>query len=343
NIDLMSIIQEFEDYYVMRFDKPPKLVRHGAFLPTLPPIKTSKFQEPVKRGQNVLPDKENGKNLKLRSLPKEKPHDVEAFAIQFGYSPDSRSCFVFAKVDNFICLDRDIIFPDKLMNGDEIIGLKRQKERLMECVNIGNTKKDIFTGILSLPKSVLLYGPPGNGKTLLSHYVSKVKEVPVICTSSSTLISKWRGESEKMVKVLFSLAMHYSPCVIFLDEIDVFNSPINQMSSEVDSNRRVKTEMLIEMDKLLKQENLDVFLIAATNLPWDLDSAALRRFEQRIFVNNPSELEKLEIVEAFFASLDKKVVCVDPEVIEFLVHNTHDYSIHDIKLLIKETGKLFEP
>ena len=99
--------------------------------------------------------------------------------------------------------------------------------------------------------------------------------------SASSIVSKWRGDSEKLVRVLFDLARHHRPSTIFLDELDSIMSQRDSSGSEHEGSRRLKTELLIQMDGLAKSTEL-VFVLAASNLPWDLDTAMLRRLEKRV-------------------------------------------------------------
>ncbi len=115
--------------------------------------------------------------------------------------------------------------------------------------------------------------------------------------SASSIVSKWRGDSEKLVRVLFDLARHHQPSTIFIDELDSIMSARGEgEGGEHEGSRRMKTELLIQMDGLASDAGANVFLLAASNLPWDLDAAMLRRLEKRIMVELPSEAARRQLL-----------------------------------------------
>uniref|UniRef100_A0A0X3NPP7 AAA+ ATPase domain-containing protein n=2 Tax=Schistocephalus solidus TaxID=70667 RepID=A0A0X3NPP7_SCHSO len=181
-------------------------------------------------------------------------------------------------------ISRDIYLHNPNVHWDDIIGLESAKRLVKEAVVYPISYPQLFTGILSPWRGLLLYGPPGTGKTLLAKAVATECKTTFFNISASTIVSKWRGDSEKLVRVLFELARFHAPSTIFLDELDCLMSQRGSFgtgdstgglpgscgslsgSTEHEGSRRMKTELLIQMDGLAKSDDL-VFLLAASNIP----------------------------------------------------------------------------
>jgi len=155
----------------------------------------------------------------------------------------------------------------------DITGLHIAKQALQESVILPSLRPDLFRGLREPPRGLLLYGPPGNGKTLLAKALASKTDASFFNISASSLLSKLHGESEKLVRTLFEVAAEMSPSIIFIDEID---SILRSRSiHEHQHDRRVKTEFLLHFDGLASSKGR-ILVIGATNRPHELDDAALR-------------------------------------------------------------------
>ncbi|KAK9663621.1 hypothetical protein RND81_O263000 [Saponaria officinalis] len=170
---------------------------------------------------------------------------------------------------------------------DDIGALDDIKQSLEELVMLPLRRPDLFKGKLLKPcKGILLFGPPGTGKTMLAKAIANEAGANFINVSMSTITSKWFGEDEKNVRALFSLAAKVSPTIIFVDEVDSMLGQRNRVG-ENEAMRKIKNEFMTHWDGLLSKAGEQVLVLAATNRPFDLDEAIIRRFERRIMVGLP--------------------------------------------------------
>lgn len=170
---------------------------------------------------------------------------------------------------------------------DDVVGLTLTKELLHDTVILPKKFPSMFTGKRKPWSAILLYGPPGTGKSFLAKAVAYESGSAFFSISSSDIMSKWQGESEKMVAALFKRARTSAPAVIFIDEVDSLAG--ERSDGEQDSTRRIKTQLLTEMQGVSTKEGDSLLVLAATNTPWTLDSAFRRRFQKRIYVPLPDK------------------------------------------------------
>uniref|UniRef100_A0A8C8ASG6 Katanin p60 ATPase-containing subunit A-like 2 n=1 Tax=Otus sunia TaxID=257818 RepID=A0A8C8ASG6_9STRI len=237
-------------------------------------------------------------------------------------------------------VSKDIYLHNPNVKWDDIIGLDAAKRLVKEAVVYPIRYPQLFTGILSPWKGLLLYGPPGTGKTLLAKAVATECNTTFFNISASTIVSKWRGDSEKLVRVLFELARYHAPSTIFLDELDSVMSQRGTISGgEHEGSRRMKTELLVQMDGLARSDDL-VFVLAASNLPWELDSAMLRRLEKRILVDLPSKEARRVMIQHWLPPLSNSGGAELRTDLDYglLGQETDGYSGSDIKLVCKEAA-----
>ncbi|XP_054253694.1 katanin p60 ATPase-containing subunit A-like 2 [Indicator indicator] len=237
-------------------------------------------------------------------------------------------------------VSRDIYLHNPNVKWDDIIGLDAAKRLVKEAVVYPIRYPQLFTGVLSPWKGLLLYGPPGTGKTLLAKAVATECNTTFFNISASTIVSKWRGDSEKLVRVLFELARYHAPSTIFLDELESVMSQRGTVSGgEHEGSRRMKTELLVQMDGLARSDDL-VFVLAASNLPWELDSAMLRRLEKRILVDLPSKEARQVMIQHWLPPLSSSggVELRTDLDYSLLGEETDGYSGSDIKLVCKEAA-----
>ncbi len=230
---------------------------------------------------------------------------------------------------------REVLVEKPNINWQDIGGLNEIKQQLKEVVELPLKNPKAFKKLgIKPPKGVLLYGPPGCGKTLLAKAVANESEANFIQIKGPELLSKWVGESEKGIRKIFKKARQASPSIIFFDEIDSI-AP-TRGSDNIKVTERMVTQLLSEMDGL--QELNDVIIIAATNRPDILDPALTRpgRFDRMILVNTPDKEARKEILNIHTSNmpLDKNVN------LEKLAEKTKGLVGADIESLAREAAML---
>ena len=217
----------------------------------------------------------------------------------------------------------------------DVAGLEKAKEALKEAVVLPIKFPQLFQGKRQPWKGILLYGPPGTGKSFLAKAAATETGGKFFSVSAANIVSKWMGESEKLIKGLFDLARKNKPAVIFLDEIDSVLSA--RSDNENDATRRLKTEFLIQMQGV-GNDDKGILVLGATNIPWGLDPAVRRRFQKKIYIGLP-DAEARKVM--FQLNLGKTANQLTDEQFDDLAERTEGYSGSDIATLTQDA--IYEP
>uniref|UniRef100_A0A4W4F7C3 vesicle-fusing ATPase n=1 Tax=Electrophorus electricus TaxID=8005 RepID=A0A4W4F7C3_ELEEL len=224
-----------------------------------------------------------------------------------------------------------IVMEKPNIQWNDVAGLEGAKEALKEAVILPIKFPHLFTGKRTPWRGILLFGPPGTGKSYLAKAVAtEANNSTFFSISSSDLVSKWLGESEKLVKTLFTLAREHSPSIIFIDEIDSLCGSRSENESE--AARRIKTEFLVQMQGV-GNDNKGILVLGATNIPWTLDSAIRRRFEKRIYIPLPEEHARSFMFKLHLGTTPNSLTDTDYTT---LGKKTDGYSGADISIIVRD-------
>ncbi|KAG0713919.1 Spastin [Chionoecetes opilio] len=214
---------------------------------------------------------------------------------------------------------------------EDIAGQETAKKALQEIVILPALRPELFTGLRAPARGLLLFGPPGNGKTMLARAVASESSATFFNISASTLTSKYVGEGEKLVKALFSVARELQPAIIFIDEID--SLLCDRREGEHEASRRLKTEFLVEFDGLKSEAEEKILIMGATNRPQELDDAALRRFSKRVYVSLPNQPTRVVLLTKLLSKQRSELSAKDLNTLALL---TEGYSGSDLTALAKD-------
>jgi len=220
--------------------------------------------------------------------------------------------------------------PD--VNWEDIAGLDNSKQALREAIVLPMIKPELFTGARKPWSGILLFGPPGCGKTLLAKAAATECKATFFSASSADLLSKWLGDSEKIISSLFKVARIKAPSIIFIDEIDSVATKRGS-GSESGGERRVKTQLLSEIQGVKSTGDKILLVMGATNRPWDVDNAMLSRFQKKIHVPLPDMPARAGIFRIHTAGVESALE--DDDYIELAVRSD-GYSGRDISNVCRE-------
>ena len=343
--DIREIIDSLETFHNV-YDKNGQILRNPDIYPSTninyhknpSPPKVVKRPSPPKPMKRPSPPKPVNRPQppKNRDPPKGETKKNNPPIKTDGKGPDSELIEM---------LEREVVDTNPHVSFDDIAELDQAKQALQEAALLPLIIPNFFTGLRRPWKGVLLYGPPGTGKTMLAKALATKGDTTFFNVHSSSFASKWRGESEKLVRILFEMAKYYAPTVIFIDEVDSLGTKRGQ-GNEGDGSRRVKAELLVQMDGASSASSAGanakagdtsktlVMVMGATNRPWDLDEALLRRFEKRIYIPLPNEVGRKQM---FY--LNTKKIEIDKNIdSKELVSLTKGYSGADISNVCRDAA-----
>ena len=221
--------------------------------------------------------------------------------------------------------------PDVKMS--EVAGLDDAKQAINDAILAPLKHPELFKGKARQPwRGILFYGPAGCGKTLIAKAVASEVNATFFNVSAANIVSKWLGESERLVMHLFQLARKNQPAIVFIDELDSIG--VSRSGDDVGGERRMKTQLLTELQGLASDHDERVTVIGATNLPWEIDFALRSRFEKRIHVPLPNTEARAAILEIHMEDIE-----VSPTVdFEEMADLTEGYSGRDISIVCREAA-----
>lgn len=237
-----------------------------------------------------------------------------------------------AKTEASQAMDGAIVREKPNVRWSDVAGLEPAKAALQEAVVLPLRFPHLFTGERKPWRGILLYGPPGTGKSHLAKAVATEVDATFFAISSSDLVSKWVGESEKLVRTLFESAGAHTPAIVFIDEVDALATARSDGESE--ASRRLKNELLVRMSAAPD----GVLVLGATNMPWELDPAVRRRFERRVYIPLPDRSARRELMTIH---LGETPHCLSEKALADAAKRTRGLSGADLSCVVRDA--LMEP
>ncbi|XP_068637164.1 protein SUPPRESSOR OF K(+) TRANSPORT GROWTH DEFECT 1 [Aristolochia californica] len=315
----MKALEYFKTH--LKYEKNPK-IRDAI---------TQKFTEYLRRAEEIRavldeggPGPTSNGDAAVATRPKSKSKDGD------GDGEDPEQSKLRAGLNSAIIREK----PNVKWN--DVAGLESAKQALQEAVILPVKFPQFFTGNRKPWRAFLLYGPPGTGKSYLAKAVATEADSTFFSVSSSDLVSKWMGESEKLVSNLFEMARESAPSIIFIDEIDSLCGQRGE-GNESEASRRIKTELLVQMQGVGKGDQ-KVLVLAATNTPYALDQAIRRRFDKRIYIPLPDLKARQHMFKVHLGDTPNNLTESD---FEQLGRKTEGFSGSDVSVCVKDV--LFEP
>ncbi|KAE8793610.1 vacuolar sorting protein 4b [Hordeum vulgare] len=321
----MNALEYFKTH--LKYEKNPKIKE----------AITAKFTEYLRRAEEIRavldeggggpPGAPNGGDAAVATRPKTKGKDAGGDG---AGGDDSEQSKLRAGLNSAIITEKPNI------KWNDVAGLESAKQALQEAVILPVKFPQFFTGKRRPWRAFLLYGPPGTGKSYLAKAVATEADSTFFSISSSDLVSKWMGESEKLVANLFQMARENAPSIIFIDEIDSLCGTRGE-GNESEASRRIKTELLVQMQGVGHNDD-KVLVLAATNTPYALDQAVRRRFDKRIYIPLPDAKARQHMFKVHLGDTPHSLSESDFEV---LGRRTEGFSGSDVAVCVKDV--LFEP
>lgn len=227
----------------------------------------------------------------------------------------------------------EILDTNMNVKWSDIAGLEDVKQTLREMIILPNLFPEMFTGLRAPPRGLLLFGPPGNGKTMIAKAIATEAGLTFFSISASVLCSKWIGEGEKTMRALFTIARAKAPSFIFIDEVD--SILCSRSSEEHESSRRLKNEFLTQFDGATSSPDEAVTIMGATNRPFDLDDAARRRMPKRIYVPLPEHATRYNLLSNLLKGENH---CLSEQEVTEVAQKLEGYSCSDIHQLSQQAA-----